>query len=155
MAKLLYTINVPCYHDASESFQCDSMQEFSSKVERAVKEARIVIVICSEVLYTAFNSHSTSPKLVQMKFGKFNLSRVKRVMSRSPPKFVPVTLTGSTSVCQELQDNQCFKLQNYEQFMEAVETSSSTGCMAEVLNDPAFSEIRNFNSTLQDMLDNK
>ena len=150
MANFLHTLNLPCLHDASETFQCDSIQEFSSKVERAVKDSRVVIVICSEVLYTAFSSSSNSSKLVQMKFGKFSLSRVKKVMMKSSKKFVPVTLTGSVSVFKELQENRCFHIQNYEEFMLSIKKSSSTG---EALSDPAFSEIRDLYFILQDMLE--
>ena len=115
-----------------------------------MKDSRVVIVICSEVLYTAFSSSSNSSKLVQMKFGKFSLSRVKKVMMKSSKKFVPVTLTGSVSVCKELQENRCFHIQNYEEFMLSIKKSSSTG---EALSDPAFSEIRDLYFILQDMLE--
>ena len=145
MANLLYALNLPCYHNGSESFQNDSIQDFSSKVNRAVKEAKAVIVICSEVLHTAFNNG----KKAQMKFGKFCVSQVSKVMTLSTSKFVPVTLTGTGSVCSELQTVRCFDLQNYEQFMSCVSVSSNH---VEVQSDPRFSEIREFAVALQKLV---
>ena len=147
-ANLLSALNLPCYHDASEAFQCDSIQEFPKKVERAVTDAKAVIVICSEVLYTAFGDSKTGSKLAQMNFGKFSVLQVKEIMARSNAKFVPVTLTGSGSVCRDLQNSRYFNLQNYEQFMASVKKPLTP----EVLNDPAFSEIRELCAILHRLL---
>ena len=149
MANLLYALNLPCYHDGSESFQNDSMQDFSSKVSRAVKEAKAVIVICSEVLHTAFSGAQNNGEKAQMKFGKFDISQVNKVMTKLTNKFVPVSLTGASSVCSELQTVRCFNLQNYDQFMSCVNVSSNH---VEVQSDPRFSEIREFAATLQKLV---
>lgn len=147
LANLLLVLNLPCYHDGSEYFQNDSMQDFSSKVQRAVEEAKAVIVVSSEVLQTVF---SNAQNQAQMKYGKFDISHIKGVMTKSVRKFVPVTLTGVSSTCLELQSRQCFNLRNYEQFMSCVKTPSSTP--GEVLSDPSFSEIRELAVMLQQLL---
>ena len=152
MANLLHALNLPCYHDGSESFQNDSIQDFSSKVSRAVTDAKAVIVICSEVLHTAFSGAWNNRKQAQMKFGKFNVSQVSKVMTKSTNKFVPVTLTGVSSVCSELQTVQCFNLKNYEQFMSCMSVSLNH---VDVQSDPHFSEIREFAATLQKLVSDK
>lgn len=149
LADLLYVLNLPCYHDGSEYFQNDSMQDFSGKVKRAVEEVKAVIVICSEVLHTAFSNTQNHREQAQMKYGKFDVSYVKGIMTKSTQKFVPVTLTGVSSICLELQSRQCFNLKNYDQFMSCVKTSSNP---EEVLRDPSFSEIRELAVILKQLL---
>lgn len=149
LANLLYVLNLPCYHDGSEYFQNDSMQDFSGKVKRAVEEVKAVIVICSEVLHTALSNAQNHKEQAQMKYGKFDVSHVKGIMTKSTQKFVPVTLTGASSVCLELQSRRCFNLKNYEQFMSCVKTSSNP---EEVLRDPSFSEIRELSVILKQLV---
>ena len=134
LVKILHLLNLPCFYDGSECFQNDSIQDFSCKVERALKDCKGVVVLCSEVLSTAFNDATHSgTKQAQMKFGKFNVSRVSKYMMKSTDKFVPVTLTGLSSVCTELKNNHCFDLKDYEKF---IKTSSNVR-----KNDSSFSEI--------------
>ena len=138
LTNILFALNLPCYHDGSESFQDDSIQDFSSKVSRAVREAKAVVVMCSEVLSTAFRDAASGRRKAQMKFGKFSVSRVSKTMEVSPDKFVPVNLTGAGSVCSELQGMRYFNLQNHEQFLSACRGSVNSVCVQN--GDPQFSE---------------
>ena len=147
LVKMFYLLNIPCFHDGSECFQNDSIQDFSCKIERALKDSKAVVVICSEVLSTAFNDAAHSGRRqAQMKFGKFNVSKVSKYMMKSTDKFVPVTLTGVSSVCSELQNNRCFDLKNHGQFMVSIKTSSN------VRSDPEFSEINELVLKLQQLI---
>ena len=119
--------------------QNDSIQEFSSKVIRAVRDSKAVVVICSEVLATAFGGTArTDRKQAQMKFGKFGVSKVSKIMMKSAEKFVPVTLTGANSICPELQKKRCFDLKNHGEFMSSARASLNR---ADVQSDPQFSEL--------------
>jgi hypothetical protein len=138
LTNILYALDLPCYHDGSDSFQNDSIQDFSSKVNRAVRDAKAVVVVYSDVLSTAFHEDKRKRRNAQMKFGEFSVVRVKNMMEISKGKFVPVTLTGRSSVSPELQGKRCFDLHNYEQFLSTARGSvNSVGVQSK---GPQFSE---------------
>lgn len=153
LTNVLYALDLPCYHDGSESFLDDSIQGFSSKVNRAVREASAVVVLCSEVLYTAFRQAASGRKKAQMKFGRFSVFQVKKIMETSVGKFVPVTLTGgspTSSVCPELQGKRCFNLHNHEQFLSTARGSVNSAGVHN--NDPQFSEFSELAKELKQLL---
>ena len=150
LTNVLYALDLPCYHDGSDSFQNDSIQDFPSKVYRAVREAKAVVVLCSEVLSTAFREAKNNKRKAQMKFGVFSVLRVKKIMDMCAGKFVPVTLTGASSVCLELQGKHCFNLHNYVQFLSTARGSvNSVGVQN---NEPQFSEFRELAMELKQLL---
>ena len=151
LTNVLHALNFPCYHDGSEAFQYDSIQDFSSKVSRAVREAKAVIVVCSEVLFTVFRDTAGGGEKAQMKFGKFSVSRVSKTMAVSSGKFFPVTMTGVCSSCiHPLQDKRCFDLHNHEEFLVAARGSSNSAASVWRTN-PQFSEFSELANKLRQL----
>ena len=152
LTNVLYTLNLPCYHDGSDCFQDDSMQDFSSKVCRAVREARVVVVVCSQVLSTALCNAGSGGKKAQMKFGKFSVSRVRREIMASTGKFISVTMTGISSIHppEPLGDKHCYNLQNHEEFLSAARgLVNGVGVWTSA---PQFSEFSKLAMTIRQLL---
>jgi len=150
--KFLNCLNIHCYHDAFESLAFAS-QDFAHRIEKAIQNSKVVIVVCSEVLHTAFNE-ATRDVLVQMKFCKMSPQSVRKLMLKSPEKFIPVTLAGQSLLpCRELQHQRCYGLQNFERFMDAVGDDLCDGRITELLKtEKRFSELQNFVKHLQELL---
>ena len=150
--KFLNCLNIHCYHDAFESLALAS-QDFAQRIEKAIQNSKVVIVVCSEVLHTAFNE-ATRDIRVQMKFGKISPQSVRKLMSKSPEKFIPVTLAGQSLLpCRELQQQRCYGLQNFERFMDTVGDDLCDGRITEVLKtEKRFSELQDFVKNLQELL---
>ena len=116
--QFLATCGIHCYHDAFKSFS-NEPQDFPNKVETAVQEAKIVIVICSEVLNAVFTSDSDSTAtctMVQMKYGRFNAQNILGIMKHNPEKFIPVHLAGGSPICEVLRGRKGYNLQEFESF---------------------------------------
>ena len=109
--------------------------------------------MCSEVLHTAF-SEAARDILVQMKFGKISPQSVRKLMSKSPEKFIPVTLAGQSLLpCRELQHQRRYDLQNFERFMDTVGDDLCDGRITEVLKtEKRFSKLQDFVKNLQELL---
>ena len=150
LTNILYALDLPCYHDGSDSFQNDSIEAFSSKVSRAVRDAKAVVVVCSEVLTTAFHEAKRKRRNAQMKFGEFSVVRVKKVMEMFRGNFVPVILTGGSSVSPELQGKRCFDLHNYQQFL--LTARGSVNSVSVQSKDPQFSEFAELALELKQLL---
>ena len=149
----LKCLNINCYHDAFERLALDT-QDFTRQIERAIQNSRIVIVVCSEVLYTAFNDSTCDTLLVQMKFGKISVQSIRKLVIKSPEKFIPVVLAGLTSLpCKELQHQRCYSLQDFETLMDTVRDGFHGDRISELLkSEKKFSELRDFVDRLQGLL---
>ena len=131
-------VNICCYHDAYDSFSTvTNSREFSSKVRLAVQKAKTVIVVCSEVLYTAFMEYDS---MVQMKYGRFRAESILEIVVKSPKKFVPVFLATECPVCTELQCERSYNLKDFERLMEEAKEDK----VADILKKPEYSELRDF-----------
>ena len=141
--QFLAMVDIRCYHDAYESFSTlTNSREFSRKVQLSAQEAKTVIVVCSEVLYTAFMECNA---MVQMKYGKFRAESVLEIMVKSPKKFVPVFLAAECSVCTELRCERCYNLKDFERFMEeTIAKGARDEKITEILKKPEFAELQDF-----------
>lgn len=138
---LLQVLGVSCHHDAVESIT-DS-QDSCTSVEESVQDARMVIVVCSEVLHTAF-AETSENALVRMKFGMFNARHILKLIIQSPMKFIPVVLAGDGEFCDELPSQRGYNLHSFHLFLQELEGTFSEEKIAEVLEREEFTELREF-----------
>lgn len=151
--QFLKYLNINCYHDAFERLTLDA-QDFTHQIEKAIQNSKVVIIVCSEVLHTAFNDSTCDTLLVQMKFGKISLQSIRKLVIKSPEKFIPVALAGLTlPPCKELQHQRCYSLQDFETFMDKLRDGFHEGGISELLkSEKRFSELQDFVDRLQGLL---
>ena len=88
-------------------------------MEQALREAKAVVVLCSEVLHTALTAPQ-QVKHVQMQYGQFITENILQLLADSPEKIVPVFLAGTAPLCPELSKGRSFALQQFQGFMRGV-----------------------------------
>ena len=108
--QLLDALGIPCHYDAEQTSAADP-----DTVENSVEEARLVVVVCSEVMREALNSTAKNTR-VQMKSSKFDAQSIRTLMSKFPEKFILVTLAGDSQECT-LRSQWCYDLRNFECFL--------------------------------------
>lgn len=134
----LEILRISCSHDAHEDSSV-KLRSFTAKIEQRIMGAKVVIVVCSEVLYTA-SSKTTASTMVQMKFGRFNAQRILGCIAACPDKFVPVRLAGHPPAPQELEGRRQFNMKGFEALLQL----ERRGNLEEALKKPELSEIKAF-----------
>ncbi len=143
LVSFLEALKIPCGHDAHVSSSL-KVRSFSAEIEQRVERAKVVIVVCSEVLCTAFSKASSS-STVQMKFGRFRVQRIRGCIAGCPSKFVPVVLAGHPPVFRELGGQKQF---NVEGFVSLLRLEN----VEEALKRPELSELYAFVQHLRQLL---
>ncbi len=111
LAEKLEEMGIVCYYDGKDDSVFGRLP-----AEEAIKAAKRVLVITSEVLCSAFSatSHSTSSVLVHMRYSSFTVQNVQSLIAQAPAKFIPVRLAGTAWVVGQLQSQRVYDLQNLE-----------------------------------------
>ncbi len=112
LAGKLGDIGILCCYDGGNTGE----EECGVMAEEAIKAAKRVLLITSEVLYSAFAAahHCTSGVVVQMRFSTFTVQTVQSLIAEAPDRFIPVSLAGSSRVIGELRSQRVYNLQKLE-----------------------------------------
>ena len=137
--QLLDALGIPCRYDAEKTSATDP-----DTVENSVEDARLVVVVCSEVMQEALNSTAKNTR-VQMKFSKFDAQSIRTLMSKFPKKFIPVTLAGDSQVCDidTLCSQRLHDLRNFECFIRQLNGDTQERALA-LLAKIEFRELNEF-----------
>ena len=146
-ARLLGTLGIPCHYDADESSAMNP-----NTVEESIKEAQLVVVVCSEVMRKAFSNAFKNTR-VQMKFSQFSTRGVRNLVSKFPEKFIAVVLAGDSQVCKMdvLQSQRSYNLRNFEDFLRQLK-GDTQGRATALLAQRNFRELKEFAEVVRSLI---
>ena len=129
----------------------DSRTENLGSVERALQDADIVVIVFSEALHSALTKTNHLRTVIWTNFGNLGVQTLRELMTKSPSKFIPVSLSGNPWECRELQSQRGYNLAAFEACLPQLpEEDFSERRIKKVLQKEEFGEVGEFVRALQE-----
>ena len=125
----------------------------TENIERAIQDASCVVIIYSKALHAALTNTDDLNTVIRTNFGNLTVRTLCELMTDSPTKFIPVSLSGGPCECRELHSQRGYNLTALEACLQQLpEEDISERRILKVLEKEEFSEVRELVRALQQSL---
>ena len=122
----------------------------TENIEKVIQDAGCVVIIFSKALHAALTNTDDLNTVIRTNFGNLIVRTLRELMTDSPTKFIPVSLSGGPCECRELHSQRSYNLTALEACLQQLpEEDISERRIAKVLKKEEFSEVRGLVRALQ------